>query len=509
VTDIQMEPLKKKILIYFISWLSLMLCGCLMFYVLTERSKHNFYQQGVSVVQGIAGKNLQSLVNFIIQGTFNPPLNITTDNFSENLKFVAVIENNGTGNNNILAHTDPKFVRWPFTLPLKKPKHIDTIDDVVIEKEDSPYNERLISFSAYISANGTNIGRAYLVVYSYPLDESLSRLRWIFASAAILITIMLLIIYLMYSKGISRPVQPDNYPPRKLGPYIVGIKLHEGGMAGIFMAVNEKNGRTVIVKILLPHLAKDNGHVKLFREEAQLAADLQGLPNIIQLEDYYEKDNAIVMEYIRGKDLSEIMDKVKIIPTDQAVFIISQCCIGLHYAHGKGIVHRDIKPSNIMIRFTGEVKIGDFGIAKKMFRSDGTIVEGIKGTLPYIAPEQIKQIREEPVDARADLYSLGIVFYEMLNGEKVRNLDGVGTYTAIQSILEAEITPLKDLKKDVPAELNDIVMKCVEMKREARYQSAEELREALSVLEKKLNLSCNGPYLSAFMEKHFDERQKR
>gem|GEM_PF-3774591 len=498
---------KKKILIYFISWLSLMLCGCLMFYVLTERSKNNFYQQGVRAVQEIAGKNLPSLVNFIIQGNFNPPLNITADTFSENLKFVAVIENNGTGNNNILAHTDPKFVRWPFTPPLKKPKHIDTIDDVVIEKEDSPYNERLISFSAYISANGTNIGRAYLVVYSYPLDGSLSRLRWIFASGYLLITIMLLIIYLMNSKGIIREL-PNDYPPRKLGPYIVGIKLHEGGMAGIFMAVNEKNGRTVIVKILLPHLAKGH-HIDLFKQEAKLAEDLQGLPNIIQLEDYYEKDNAIVMEYIRGKDLSEIMDKVKIIPTDQAVFIISQCCIGLHYAHSKGIVHRDIKPSNIMIRFTGEVKIGDFGIAKKMFKSDGTIVEGIKGTLPYIAPEQLKQIKEEPVDARADLYSLGIVFYEMLNGEKVRNFDGVGTYTAIQSILETEIRPLKDLKKDIPAELNDIVMKCVEMKREARYQSAEELREALSVLERKLGLSCDGPYLSAFMEEHFDERQKR
>jgi len=500
--------MKRKKLIYFISWLSLVLCGCLVFYVLTERSKNNFYQHGVSAVQEIAGKNLPSMVNFIIQGNFNPPLNITTGNFSENLKFVAVIEDNGTGNNNILAHTDPKFVRWPFTPPLKKPKHVDTIDDVVIEKEDSLYNERLISFSAYISANGTNIGRAYLVVYSYPLDESLSRLRWIFASAALLITIMLLIIYLMYSKGISRPVQPDNYPPRKLGPYIVGIKLHEGGMAGIFMAVNEKNGRTVIVKILLPHLAKGH-HIDLFKQEAKLAEDLQGLPNIIQLEDYYEKDNAIVMEYIRGKDLSEIMDKVKIIPTDQAVFIISQCCIGLHYAHRKEVVHRDIKPSNIMIRFTGEVKIGDFGIAKKMFKSDGTIVEGIKGTLQYIAPEQLKQIKEEPVDARADLYSLGIVFYEMLNGEKVRNFDGVGTYTAIQSILETEITPLKDSKKDIPAELNDIIMKCVEMDREARYQSAEELREALSVLEKKLNLNGDALTLSAFMEKHFDERQKR
>ncbi|OQX27947.1 MAG: hypothetical protein BWK80_02575, partial [Desulfobacteraceae bacterium IS3] len=188
--------MKRKKLIYFISWLSLMLCGCLVFYVLTERSKNNFYQHGVSAVQEIAGKNLPSMVNFIIQGNFNPPLNITTGNFSENLKFVAVIEDNGTGNNNILAHTDPKFVRWPFTPPLKKPKHVDTIDDVVIEKEDSLYNERLISFSAYISANGTNIGRAYLVVYSYPLDESLSRLRWIFASGAVIITIMLLIIYL-------------------------------------------------------------------------------------------------------------------------------------------------------------------------------------------------------------------------------------------------------------------------------------------------------------------------
>jgi len=97
----------------------------------------------------------------------------------------------------------------------------------------------------------------------------------------------------------------------------------------------------------------------------------------------------------------------------------------------------------------------------------------------------------------------------MLNGEKVRNFDGVGTYTAIQSILETEITPLKDSKKDIPAELNDIIMKCVEMDREARYQSAEELREALSVLEKKLNLNGDALTLSAFMEKHFDERQKR
>jgi len=494
--------MKRKKLIYFISWLSLVLCGCLVFYVLTERSKNNFYQHGVSAVQEIAGKNLPSMVNFIIQGNFNPPLNITTGNFSENLKFVAVIEDNGTGNNNILAHTDPKFVRWPFTPPLKKPKHVDTIDDVVIEKEDSLYNERLISFSAYISANGTNIGRAYLVVYSYPLDESLSRLRWIFASGAVIITIMLLIIYLIF----RTVVPPSPKDTVVIDPYIVISKLRDGGMASIFIGANKQNQRPVIVKILHPHLAKDKGHVKLFRKEAQLAADLQGLPNIIQLEAYFEKHNAIVMEYIRGKDLSEIMDKVKIIPTDQAVFIISQCCIGLHYAHGKGIVHRDIKPSNIMIRFTGEVKIGDFGIAKKMFRSDGTIVKGIKGTLDYIYPEQA---RGDYIDARADIYSLGIVFYEMLNGEKVRNFNGVGTYTAIQSILETGITPLKDLKKDIPAELNDIVMKCVEMKREARYQSAEELREALSDLEKKLDMNGDALTLSDFMKEHFDERQNR
>jgi len=336
----------------------------------------------------------------------------------------------------------------------------------------------------------------------FMFDGSLSRFWLIFVSVAFLITIMLFIIYLMF----RTVVPPSPKDTVVIDPYIVISKLRDGGMASIFIGANKQNQRPVIVKILHPHLAKDNGHVKLFRKEAQLAADLQGLPNIIQLEAYFEKHNAIVMEYIRGKDLSEIMDKVKPIPTDQAVFIISECCIGLHHAHVKGIVHRDIKPSNIMVRFTGEVKIGDFGIAKKMFRSDGTIVKGIKGTLDYIYPEQA---RGDYIDARADIYSLGIVFYEMLNGEKVRNFNGVGTYTAIQSILETGITPLKDLKKDIPAELNDIVMKCVEMKREARYQSAEELREALSVLEKKLNLNCDALTLSDFMKEHFDERQSR
>jgi serine/threonine protein kinase len=249
----------------------------------------------------------------------------------------------------------------------------------------------------------------------------------------------------------------------------------------------------------------------MFTREARVAALLQH-PNIVQIFDYGKIENAyfIAMEYIDGKDLGEILTALKQgLPIDKAVFIISRICKGLDYSHTKRdentgepfhIVHRDISPQNLLISYQGEVKISDFGISKARSEPSLTQAGVIKGKMAYLSPEQALG---EPIDHRADIYALGLVFHETLTGKRVYRFSS--DIEAIRTIPKMDIEPVKNSVPDVPEELNRIVMKCLEKQKELRYQSTSALYADLTAFKKEFKITFDASDLADYMKKIFKE----
>ena len=249
----------------------------------------------------------------------------------------------------------------------------------------------------------------------------------------------------------------------------------------------------------------------MFTREARLAALLQH-PNIVQIFDYGKIDNVyfIAMEYIDGKNLGEILAAMKIgLPMDQAVYILGEICKGLDYSHTRiddesgtplDIIHRDISPQNMLISRKGEVKISDFGISKAKSEPNLTQAGIIKGKLAYMSPEQALG---QSLDARADIFALGLLFHEMLTGRRVFRFEN--EIEAIREIPQRDIEPLTSIIKQIPAALNRIVMKCLAKDREARYQSTAEVYADLMVFRKKAQISYDANDLSIFMRERLTE----
>ena len=269
--------------------------------------------------------------------------------------------------------------------------------------------------------------------------------------------------------------------------------------------------RKVAIKRILPHLAENQDFIKMFTREARLAALLQH-PNVVQIFDYGNIDKAyfIAMEYIDGKNLGEILITLdQGLAVDHAVFIIAEISKGLNYSHTKPdhktpeplrIVHRDNSPQNKLISYQGEVKISDFGISKARSEPNLTQAGVIKGKLAYLSPEQALG---DSVDHKADIYALGLVFYEALTGKRVYQFDS--DVEAIRAIPTMEIEPVSNLRPEVPEELNHIVMKCLEKATDSRYQTASELNADLAAFKKQHNMTFDVSDLANFMKKHFKE----
>jgi serine/threonine protein kinase len=298
----------------------------------------------------------------------------------------------------------------------------------------------------------------------------------------------------------------------RIGPYLLHKKVARGGMAELFLADYVRQDgfkRKVAIKRILPHLAGNPDFIKMFTREARLAALLQH-PNIVQIFDYGSIENAyfIAMEYIDGKNLGEILTALKQgLTIDQAVFIISLICKGLDYSHTKRdessgepfhIVHRDISPQNLLISYQGEVKISDFGISKA--RSEPSLTQAgiVKGKMAYMSPEQALG---EPIDNRADIYALGLVFYETLTGKRVYVFSS--DIEAIRAIPKMDIEPVSKLVPGVDEALNRIVMKCLEKQKDKRYQSALTVYADLMAYKKEKRLAFDASDLADFMKKKF------
>jgi serine/threonine protein kinase len=252
-----------------------------------------------------------------------------------------------------------------------------------------------------------------------------------------------------------------------------------GGMASVYKAIQISLDRTVALKLLHVHLAQDQSFIARFEREAKAAANLNH-ENIVTIIDYGEADGAyfIAMEYVEGKSLEWAIDALKRIPFEKALAIAYEICQGLDHAHQKGVVHRDIKPANILISDDGIPKIADFGVAQAQNFSSLTLTGSMVGTPAYMSPEQASGRK---VDNRSDIFSLGVVMYEMVAG--TRPFRGENYTVLICEILTAVPVPLKAINPAIPPEVCAIIEKMIEKDIDKRYASiADVRRDILSYL---------------------------
>ncbi|MDP9070720.1 MAG: Stk1 family PASTA domain-containing Ser/Thr kinase [Actinomycetota bacterium] len=260
------------------------------------------------------------------------------------------------------------------------------------------------------------------------------------------------------------------------GRYEVLRQVARGGMAEVYLARDQLLDRRVALKILFPELSVDRSFVERFRREAQAAANLTH-PNVVSVYDWGEEDGVyfIVMEYVDGRPLSSIIRSEGHLLPDRAAAIGAEVAAALAFAHRSGVVHRDVKPGNVLIDVNGNVKVADFGIARAANAKENLTQTGaVMGTATYFSPEQAQGFG---VDPRSDVYSLGIVLYEMVTGRPPFSGDSP-VAIAYKHVREQPVPP-SQLNPSVPADFEAIVLQAMAKDPNDRYASAEELRADL------------------------------
>ncbi len=269
------------------------------------------------------------------------------------------------------------------------------------------------------------------------------------------------------------------------GRYRIQRKLGAGGMADVYLAEDQELGRRVAIKILNGRHANDDQFIERFRREAKNAAALNH-PNIVSIYDRGEAEETyyIAMEFLDGRTLKELIVGRGAAPVNVAIEYARQILSALRFAHRHGIVHRDIKPHNVLVDGEGRVKVTDFGIARAG-TSQMTEAGSIVGTAQYLSPEQA---RGGEVDPRSDLYSLGIVLYELLTGKTP--FDGETPVEIAMKHLSTAPKPPSKLRPDVPPELDMVVMRALAKNPDDRYQSADEMEGDLDRVARGVRVSA-------------------
>jgi serine/threonine protein kinase len=295
----------------------------------------------------------------------------------------------------------------------------------------------------------------------------------------------------------------------KLGHYKILSQLGVGGMGEVYLAEDTKLNRKVAIKLLpVGSLESENANRRLLRE-AQSAANLDH-PNICGILEVSEENgrNFICMQYVEGETLEARMKRSRLdnrhpLELSESLAIAIQVADALAEAHGRGTIHRDIKPANIMVTTRGAVKVMDFGLAKQIKQTDLVQSEAeteallstpgaIIGTLPYMSPEQV---RGEALDGRSDIFSFGVVLYEMISGQQP--FASKSSAATASAILTLEPAPLARFSNETPAELERIVSKALQKNPDERYQTARDLlidlRHLLDELEFQHRLESSVP----------------
>lgn len=303
-----------------------------------------------------------------------------------------------------------------------------------------------------------------------------------------------------------------------LGKYRLLSRLAVGGMAEIYLALSggiKGFEKYVVIKRILPQLSAQKNYVTMFLDEARLAASLQHA-NIAQVYDVGEQDGSFffTMEYVHGVDLRALLDVAREnkepIPIDYAITIAVDVAAGLHYAHEHadakgeplGLVHRDVSPSNVLVSYDGCVKLVDFGVAKATTQQSETRDGSIKGKLRYMSPEQV---RGEPLDRRSDIFSLGILIYELTTGSALFE----GNDLTVMNLIAFEDAPKPSLRFPAyPAELERIVLKALSRDRQQRYDTAEAMQLELEEWARRSQISLSTANLAHYIERTFGDRMR-
>lgn len=281
---------------------------------------------------------------------------------------------------------------------------------------------------------------------------------------------------------------------KEFGPYTIVRRIGVGGMAETFEAVRrgtEGFTQRVCLKIALPFLREDETFIRLFQREARLAAKLRH-GNIVGVLDYGNVDGTpfMTLELVDGADLMHVLERERTLSAQHVALLAIELAKGLGYAHSppvsaglddsssdlSGIVHRDVSPSNVLLSQQGEVLLTDFGVARAISGASQQH-SAVKGKVPYMSPEQL---RNDSVDGRSDLFSLGVVLYESLSGS--RPYDAGNDPATIMRILKGERTSIRELVRGAPPELCDVIDSLIEPERDDRPSSAAELLTALDSL---------------------------
>ncbi len=278
--------------------------------------------------------------------------------------------------------------------------------------------------------------------------------------------------------------------PIPFGKYLLLERVNVGGMAEVFKAKAfgvEGFERLVAVKRILPSIAEDQEFITMFIDEAKISVQLSHA-NVAQIFDLGRVGESyfIAMEYVHGKDVRAIFDRVRkrgeTMPVPMACYLVMKVCEGLDYAHNKtdvsgrslNLVHRDVSPQNILTSYDGEIKLIDFGIAKAANRSGKTQAGILKGKFGYMSPEQVRGL---PVDRRSDVFSVGIVLYESLTGERL--FLGESDFSTLEKVRNVDIRPPSNYNRRIPEELEHIVLRALSKDVEDRYQTAMDLHDDL------------------------------
>ncbi|MAQ14481.1 MAG: hypothetical protein CMN30_06755 [Sandaracinus sp.] len=315
----------------------------------------------------------------------------------------------------------------------------------------------------------------------------------------------------------EKPIGGAEELPRRFGKYTLLRRLAVGGMAELYLALQKSVAgfeKLIVVKRILPNLATDRTFVEMLLAEARIAATLTH-PNIAQVYDVgvAEGDYFIAMEHVHGEDLRSIVrqmrqKEVRSFPLEHTLAIVMGCCKGLAYAHDRRdldgepleIVHRDISPQNVLVTFTGDVKVVDFGIAKA--RSSAEEEEGqLKGKVPYMSPEQAQGL---PLDARSDIFSLGVMLFELCTGKRL--FKGADERETLQRIVSGGYPRPTQVNPNLSPRLEAIIERALMVDRDTRYPNAREMLAELESYIRDERLAVSALSLGEWMQSLFDEK---